>query len=478
MNQKKPTIAIAGATGFVGTSLLKVLAKEYHIVGLTRSPTRADYDDHEQNISWKHCDLFSIESIESGLEGVDYAIYLVHSMLPSARLTQADFQDLDLILADNFAKACEHQKIKQILYIGGIIPKEKTLSRHLQSRLEVEQMLSQGKTPLTSIRCGLIVGPGGSSLRILVKLVQRLPLMLLPKWTQSLTQPIAIQDVIRGVVFCLGNEQTFEHAYEIGGPEVMTYHQMMQTAAKVLGIKRKMIPVPFFTLSLSKLWVSLTSSSSQALVNPLVDSLKHDLVIAPNLLQEYLLPNLFNFETALQNSLDSTGNLLPNPRVFLKKTDVQKIKEARLVRSIQRFNLPEGKNAEWVAKEYQLWLPRFFSFLIVCRNPSATIHQFYLQPLNLMLLELELQTEISQKNHQIFYITGGFLARTDGVGQGRFEFFEVLDQQHIIAAIHDFSPRLPWYIYNNTQALIHIWVMKSFGKFLKDTPHLSIDSEK
>lgn len=216
---ERPTVVIAGANGYIGRNLIKELMKNADIIALSRSTPKRQPEN--QQIIWRSCDLFSVIETEESLRGADYAIYLVHSMLPSARLTQGSFEDMDLILADNFAQAAEKNGVKQIVYLSGLIPDTDDLSRHLKSRLEVEKVLGSYNVPLTTLRAGLIVGPRGSSFPILVKLVKRLPIMLLPKWTNTLTHPIALQDVLHAIKQCIGNQTVFNRPIDIGGPDVI-----------------------------------------------------------------------------------------------------------------------------------------------------------------------------------------------------------------------------------------------------------------
>ena len=460
------TIAVAGATGFVGQALIPVLSSHHDVVGLTRSPTRAAIRK-DGDIAWRHCDLFSIRDVETALQGVDLALYLVHSMLPSARLTQADFEDLDLLLADNFARAAKVNGVRQIIYIGGILPRAETPSPHLQSRYEVEKTLAGPGTPVTSLRAGLIVGPGGSSFSMLVNLVRRLPVMLLPAWTRGASNPIAIDDVVRAVQFCVGNPETFGHAYEIGGPETMSYRQMLQRTADHLGLKRSMVDVSLLSPELSRLWVSAVTGASSELVGPLIESLRYSLVPERNLVQDELLADAVRFEEALRRSVDDEGQPLPSPRAFIQTQDARKLKVMRTVRSVQRLPLPAGRRAEWVAKEYMRWLPSFVWPLLTCRVSPDGVVRFLLRWPRLCLLELSYDPERSVDDRQHFWITGGALARITAEGsRGRFEFREVLRSRFLIAAIHDFRPSLPWYVYNFTQALVHLWVMRGFGRHL------------
>ena len=218
-------MAVAGATGFVGTAIIDSLLNDYQVRGLTRSVGKISQAAKDDPVEWTYCDVHSSDSVNQALEGVDCLIYLIHSMMPSSRLTQASFQDLDVLIADQFAKSASVNGVKQIIYISGLMPsdyEESQTSKHLESRYEVEQILQNSTASLTTLRCGIIVGPGGSSLKILINLVRRIPLMGLPAWTASMTQPIDINDVERALLMCLRNPEQYEGSFDIGGPDVMT----------------------------------------------------------------------------------------------------------------------------------------------------------------------------------------------------------------------------------------------------------------
>ncbi|MEM9695145.1 MAG: NAD(P)H-binding protein [Myxococcota bacterium] len=466
MSGDKPVVALAGATGFVGQALMRSLTGRYRVVGLTRSPTRSALPE-ERDIEWRHCDLFSIEQVETALEGVDYAIYLVHSMLPNARLTQATFEDLDLLLADNFARAAQSNRVKQIIYVGGINPRDNEISRHLESRLEVEATLGARGTPTTSLRAGLILGPGGSSMRMLVQLVRRLPVMILPRWTESRSAPIAIEDVVRAVERCLGAEETFGQHFELGGPDQMNYREMMERTAAALGIERPMIKTPVFSAGLSTKWVAAVTSTSEDLVGPLIESLAHSVLPEPNWLNDWLHETgPTPFDRALAASVDEDGRPADNPRRQLVRSDEAKIKRARTVRSVQRLSLPGGEDAQWAADEYLRWLPRFLWPLLDVKVIHEDV-QFRVRGLGIVLLQLWHDRGASCKDRQLLLITGGVLAHVDEAYEGRLEFRQVLDGRTLIAAIHDFRPTLPWYLYNLSQAIVHLIVMTAFGRHLR-----------
>ena len=466
-NPEQLHIAMAGASGFVGTALRRALRDRHEITGLTRSPNVAALASGTPGERWRHCDLFSLSSVTKAMEGADVGIYLVHSMLPSSRLSQGNFEDFDLILADNFARAAKQHGLRQIIYLGGLIPDEdeSKLSKHLRSRLEVERVLGSTGVPVTSLRAALIAGPGGSSLEMLVKLVGRLPAMTLPAWCQSRTQPISIADVIRAFEACLGNEEAYGQVFDIGGPEVMTYRGMIEKTAAALERRRFLIDVPVIPVWLSRGWVSMITGASSALAGPLIESLQHDMTVQDNPLQRHLEPQLESFDDALAKSLEPTGRPRPNPRERVRDKDDAVIRVTSVARSVQRLALPPSRHAAWVAAEYMKWLPRFgwpFMKVVVI----GRLVRFQVALLGLTLLQLRLEPEESADDRQLFTVTGGALAKPNEELPGRLEFREVLDDRTVIAAVHDFTPRLPWFLYNLSQAIVHLWVMWGFGRHL------------
>jgi len=449
----KPTIAIAGATGFIGRWFIENYSKKYNIMALSRRITSSDT---RQGVTWRQVDLYSLSSTTTALEGADYALYLVHSMQPSTRLNQGSFEDTDLLLADNFARAAEAVNLKQIIFMGGILPKDKSkFSTHLRSRYEVEKTLGGRSTPLTALRAGIIVGPGGSSFQIVEKLVQRLPAMLCPEWTKSATQPIALDDVLVIIDYCLGNEKSYNEAIEIGGSEVSSYMEMMIITARIMGKKRLIKSVPFFSLGLSKLWVAVFSDSSTTFVSPLIESLRHTMTVDEHPLMKELDLKYQSFEEAARKTIKKTEKIPALP----KSTKTKRSKNT--VRSVQRLPNPSKKDAVWVAQEYLRWLPESFKYFIQIKQDGDFSH---FQIFGITLLILQFVHDRSDRQRQLFYIVGGVLARRTDYGW--LEFRSVLNGEQTIGAIHEFVPRLPWFIYVNTQAIIHLFVMKSFGKYL------------
>jgi uncharacterized protein YbjT (DUF2867 family) len=450
----KQTVVIAGASGFIGRWFIEQYRHTYHIVALSRSEVIPDPEDP---VEWRMVDLYSLSSTQAALEDADFALYLVHSMQPSTRLNQGSFDDTDLLLADNFARSAEKCGLKQIVFVGGILPKDESqFSKHLRSRYETEQTLGAYKTPLTALRAGIIIGPGGSSFQIIQKLTNRLPIMACPKWTKSLSQPIDVQDLLRIIEFSLGNEDAYNQAIEIGGPEVITYMEMLRKTAEAMGKKRLIFSIPFFTLGFSKLWVGLFSDSSTTFVSPLIESLRHDMTVDGKTSIPYPEPET-KIESSIERALKEKAPKGPKKKATLK--------EKNTVRSVQRLPNPSQQTAIWVASAYPQWLSRVFRYLLRATE-SGDLLVFKILGVN--LLKLQFVPDRSDEKRQLFYIVGGVLAkRTD---YGWLEFRSVLNGQFIMAAIHEFVPRLPWYVYKNTQAKVHLFIMNRFGKYLGTLP--------
>lgn len=445
-------ILIAGASGFIGHALIENLLKDENIeiVGLSRGVKASTHP----RLTWKKCDLFSLKDINEAMLGIDTAYYLVHSMLPSASLSQGTFYDFDLIMADNFVRAGMNQKLKHIIYLGGMIPNADDLSWHLRSRLEVEETFRHSPIKTSVLRAGLIIGPNGSSFTILERLVKRLPLMIAPAWTETKSQPVALRDVITVLTRVLNDTTIQGHIYDIGGPEIVTYQGLIQKVGTRVRKKTKIITLNIIPLGLSRLWVTLVTQVPKKLVYPLVLSLKHEMLAEAR----HAYPYPADLQTTLDQSLDLSVIDDGEPS-FKGYVPVQKD-----VRSIQRLVLPSGRNAEWVALEYFNWLPTFFSTLVKVQLEGERC-TFYLFDPKIKILILQRSVERSSSDRQLLYIVGGLLSAKQE--RGRLEFREVLDRKYVMAAIHEFRPSLPWFIYKWTQAIVHAFVMLAFGEHLK-----------
>ncbi|UXR64075.1 NAD(P)H-binding protein [Bdellovibrio bacteriovorus] len=451
-------VAIAGASGFVGKALIKELQGQHDVVALSRSVK----PESASGIEWRSCDLFSLLDAEKALEGCDVAVYLVHSMRPSAQLTQGSFEDFDLIVADNFIRAAEKCGVKRILYLGGMYSENaSTLSRHLKSRHEVEGLFIASKIPATILRAAMILGPEGSSFHMMVRLVQRLPVMVCPQWSRTISQPIALKDVVKSLHHCIETAQTANHIYDLGGPDIVSYLDMMKMTAHILGRKRIFLPVPLLSPELSTLWVCLVTKAPRALVRPLIEGLKVPLIVRPG--HELAVPG-YKF-TPLKEALQIALNHYQKHQAPLafQKNPIGSYE----VRSVQRLLIPEGVTAAQVARAYMDFLPTMRPGFMKVEVSGRWVSFSWSFPY-LRLLILEYSPERSWSHRQLFYVRGGLLAQK--TVRGRLEFREILGGKAVIAAIHEFKPRMPWFLYRWTQALFHVWVMYKFGLYLK-RPH-------
>ncbi|WP_412852693.1 NAD(P)H-binding protein [Ectothiorhodospira shaposhnikovii] len=467
-----PRITIAGASGFIGTALCRELARDYPVTALTRSQARAQTPDPDSRITWRHCDLYDLAELTHALKGCDYAVYLVHSLAPSSRLTQAAPRDMDLILADNFARAAAANGVRQILFVSGLMPDTFRISTLLWSRREVELALTAHGVPVTILRAGLVVGPGGSACRLMVELVRRIGIITLPPNARTRTRPIALADLIRAIRHTLGKPEQFRGHYDLGGPDCISYEDMLRTTARLLGLKRRFLTLPWLPSRIVALGARWITGTPTALVAPVMESLPRATRLKDNPLQRFIDQNAIPFEQALNDALDHRRKrLLPNPRQPIHQKTRAELRRASRVRSIQRIIQPPGQDAAWVAGNYFRWLGdccRPFVKTAVLTDPHTdedTGYQVHLRPGGHLLLQLERDSQAGTKDRQIHRITGGLLARKEAQ-RGRFEFQSVLGGRYTMAAIHDFAPSLPWYLYLWSQAVAHLLVMRRYQRHL------------
>ncbi len=450
-------IAIVGASGFVGKALIKYLLAhtEHHLIAISRS--RLTYDS--PRFEWRNCDLHNLLQVEQVLEGVDAAVYLVHSMLPGARLNQGTFADFDLSLADNFGRAARLRRIQRVIYLSGLIPEGSELSDHLKSRREVEDALRFYVPLVICLRAGMIIGPEGSSFTIVVRLVERLPLMLCPRWTLHKSQALYLDDVTQIIASCLDDAKRDGQTFDLGAEPPITYVNMLRKTAQILNKKTLFVALPMLSVQLSKLWVRLVSSAPKDLVYPLVESLREAMLVRPS---HRWTQKGFEF-TPFEEALCKVVSLMrsdDHPHAFR----VWRLKQ-KSVRSIQRLHLPRGRDAAWVAEQYVDYLPKIFPLLVrVVRQGSIIYLKMRGLPINLLVLDYSMDRSASDR--QLFYVRGGLLSNSAG-GKARLELRETLGGTVCLAAVHDFTPRLPWVLYRLTQAVIHAWFMARLGQYIQ-----------
>jgi uncharacterized protein YbjT (DUF2867 family) len=292
-------ILLTGATGYIAQKLLPVLLDSGHeVICCVRDKTRFDSDEYRSsNLSVLEVDFLKAETLQNIPLDIDAAYYLIHSMSASS----GDFEKMEELSAGNFKDRIQLTKARQVIYLSGIVNEEK-LSKHLASRLNVEKILGSGSCPLTTLRAGIIIGSGSASFEIIRDLVEKLPVMVAPRWLETRSQPIAIRNVIDFLSGVLLNLATFNKSYDIGGPDIMTYKQMLLRFAKVRGLKRWIGIVPVMTPKLSSYWLYFITSTSYSLAQNLVDSMKVEVICRQNDLKEMLGITPVSYEDAIREA--------------------------------------------------------------------------------------------------------------------------------------------------------------------------------
>ena len=289
------TVLVTGATGFIGARLIPELIDAGHDVrAMTRRPQ--EYDGPGEAV---HGDVDDIDTLHGALEGVDVAVYLVHS------LDDDDFERKDAQAAQRFSRAAAEAGVRQIVYLGGLGTDGGRLSAHLRSRREVEYLLGGDGVPVTVLRAAIVVGHGGISWEITRQLVKKLPAMVVPKWVKTRTQPIAVDDVIRYLVGVVDNEKALGETFEIGGPEALTYLSMMQIAAEVMnGRSLPIVTVPVLTPRLSSHWLSLVTDVDATTGRNLIDSMSTEVVVQDHAIRDVVPGEPIDYREAVRRAIE------------------------------------------------------------------------------------------------------------------------------------------------------------------------------
>ncbi|MBX3419435.1 MAG: SDR family oxidoreductase [Pirellulaceae bacterium] len=267
-------ILLTGATGYVGGRLLSQLRDRHCSVRclMRRRPSEADPEFAALDVAVGN--VLDLQSLNQALVGIETAYYLIHSMGDND-----DFEETDRRAAENFARACSEQGVKRIIYLGGLGDESSKLSKHLRSRQEIGNILRTSTATVIEFRASIVIGSGSLSFEMIRALVERLPVMICPKWVRVLAQPIAIEDVLAYLVEALDHPPGSSEIYEIGGPDQVSYGEIMQRYARQRGLRRFMIPVPFLTPYLSSLWLGLVTPLYSRVGRKLVDSLKNPTLV-------------------------------------------------------------------------------------------------------------------------------------------------------------------------------------------------------
>ena len=288
-------ILVTGASGFIGRRLVKeLLHRGYRVRCMDRHPA-SQPEGAEQVLA----DLLKPETLPAALAGVHTAYYLVHSMGAGG----GDFAEMDRRAASSFVSAAEAAGVKRVIYLGGLGESADNLSHHLASRLEVAGILQKGTFSTTFLRAAVIIGSGGASYEMVKSLVERLPVMITPRWVNTRSQPIAVADVIAYLAGCLEQEKTCNGTFDIGGPDILTYREMMERFAAVTGRRLLIIPVPVLTPRLSSYWVGLVTPIKSAIAIALISGLKNEVICRDNAIRELVPIELASYDDAIKTAL-------------------------------------------------------------------------------------------------------------------------------------------------------------------------------
>lgn len=288
-------VAVLGASGTVGSALLPVLARHHALTAISRTARPST----SAAVHWLEGDVTNPTSIQRALEGAQVVVYLVHS------LGTTDFAARDRRAARIVARAAEYAGVQQIVYLGGLGKETPDLSEHLRSRIETERTLAEGAVPVTAIRAAMVVGAGSSAFETILALVDRLPVMVCPRWVSTPTQPIAIDDIVRYLDGVCGLDAAYGRSLDAGGPEVMTYREMIERIASLRGRHPRIIEVPILTPRLSSYWLHLVTPVNAGVARPLIDGLKSPTLAEDAQLQQLVPFELTPFDAAARAALNA-----------------------------------------------------------------------------------------------------------------------------------------------------------------------------
>jgi uncharacterized protein YbjT (DUF2867 family) len=304
------TILVTGCSGFIGSHLVNRLLKEvenskYEIRCMTRNieSIKESFDNaSNQDLKFVHADASKYPDLVKAMTGVNIAFYLIHSMEGSSK-DWKKFSERDRMAAENFSKAATECRVDRIIYLGGLVheseQQQDKLSEHMKSRLEVGRILNESTAEVTIFRAAIILGQGGGSFQMLQYLVERLPVMVCPKWVLTKSQPIALDDVITYLTKSIDSIETIGKCFDLGGPEIMSYIDMIRRYGRMLNKSVKIIVIPFLTPRLSSYWVDLITPVKASLARPLVDSLKHEAIVKDESIRRVIPFRLKTFEESI-----------------------------------------------------------------------------------------------------------------------------------------------------------------------------------
>ena len=293
-------VTVFGASGYVGSNLIPELLKSDYVVRAVARNKEVLESRFWTGVELFEADVLNSSSLASSLEGTDIAVYLIHSMSAGS-----EFEELDRVAALNFAKEAELHNVKRIIYLGGIQPPDEEASIHLKSRAETGDCLRHGSVPVTQLRAGMVVGAGSAAFEVIRDIVYHLPVMITPRWVSSRSQPIALNDLLWYLAEVIGSSETTGNTYDLVGPEILRYSDLIHYFAEEVGLKRYLIPVPVISPRLSSYWLDLVTAVPANVARPLIDGLKHDLLASGKDIESILPRKLTSYRDAVHVAMES-----------------------------------------------------------------------------------------------------------------------------------------------------------------------------
>ena len=283
-------VVVFGATGTIGRALVPVLAREHDVVAVSRHAM----PEGAHGVAWARADAGDATSVRAALEGADVANYLVHS------LGSGDFEQRDRMAAETVAREASSAGLAQIVYLGGLGDDSPDLSPHLRSRIETGRALASGDVPVTTLSAAMVVGAGSAAFETILALVDRLPAMICPRWVSTPTQPIALDDVVHYLAAVCGGKQFLGRQFDVGGPDVMTYREMIEQIGKLRGRRPLIVEVPVLTPRLSSYWLRLVTPVGAAVARPLIEGLRTETIVRDASIRDLVPFNLTPFAVAVR----------------------------------------------------------------------------------------------------------------------------------------------------------------------------------
>lgn len=423
-------ILLTEASGYIGSHLKDKLKVNHEIIAISRN---AQNKKNEKNVTWKSADLFDLDAITEVMKGIDTAIYLGHSMKTSAKLTQANFEDMDALLADNVGRVAKKHGVKHIIFMSGIITNDSHLSLHLKSRLECEKILRYYSVPVSTLRAGLIIDSNGSSYPIFKRMIECLLTMILPNWAYNMIAPVSMDDVIDKLAMLVERSPKENEVFNITRPKVMNYQELFERIATILDKHLFILHLPTILIRLSRYWIKEKMNGKE------------------------------NVKKALKEKQDEQQII--TTKQSKSKSNQNKRDEVKDVRAMTRFRIPESYSIQDVTREYAEFINNITLHLV---NGTINEHEFNIQlPLiRKCILKMKRDNHDSINEMIVYKIVGGDLAMVKDSSNARFEFRRILDTNEGIAALQGYEPTLPWGVYKFTQAIAHKFVMGVFKQYM------------